>query len=92
MRRTTIALTFIAALFGGVLLASPAEASPGRVAHFGNCAQLNRAYHHGVGMPGAVDRVKGHTRRVENFTRNAAVFTANWRLDRDGDRIACEQR
>lgn len=93
MRRTTLlGLAAVAALFGGALFASPASASPGRVPHFGSCAQLHRAYHHGVGRPGAVDRVRGHAHRVTTFTRDGVVYEANRRLDVDRDGIACEQR
>ena len=93
MRRTTmIGLAAVAALLGGALAATPAAAAPVRARHFASCAQLHRVYHHGVGMPGAVDRVRGHARPVTTFVRSAALFDANRHLDGDRDRIACEQR
>ena len=55
-----------------------------------NCAALNRAYPHGVGLPGATDRTT-RTPPVTTFTRDAALFRANSGKDRDHDGIACEK-
>lgn len=57
---------------------------------FDNCTAMHLVYPHGVGMPGAVDRVSGSTKPVTTFTRSAALYAANADLDRDGDQIACE--
>lgn len=59
---------------------------------YANCTSLNGAYPHGVGKTGAIDRVRGSTKPVTNFTRNNAVYAANTKSDRDGDKIACEKR
>jgi Excalibur calcium-binding domain len=59
---------------------------------FRNCETLNNVYPHGVGLPGAVDRVSGSKNRVTNFAKKAGVYRAQSKnLDRDGDGIACEK-
>ena len=63
-----------------------ADASP-RV--FANCTAMHRVYPHGVGKYGAHDSTSG--RPVTTFKRNNALYLANKKSDRDGDRIACEQ-
>ena len=57
---------------------------------FANCTAMHLVYPHGVGVPGAVDRVSGSTKPVTTFTRSAALYAANAGSDRDGDQIACE--
>lgn len=52
---------------------------------FQNCGDLNQVYRHGVGKPGAVDRVRPGTVRVTTFIRDAAVYNANRGWDRDRD-------
>jgi endonuclease YncB( thermonuclease family) len=59
---------------------------------YANCTALNKVYPHGVGKTGAVDRVRGSTKPVTNFTRNNAAYAANTKSDRDGDKVACEKR
>jgi hypothetical protein len=57
-----------------------------------NCAALNGVFPHGVGRPGAVDKVAKSTPRVTNFAVDAAQYNENAsRLDRDKDGIACER-
>ena len=69
------------------VLAGPADAA---AKTYANCTALNKVYHHGVGRPGAHDHTSG--KPVTNFTRNAAVYRANKKSDRDGDGIACEKK
>ncbi|MGU3293547.1 excalibur calcium-binding domain-containing protein [Williamsia sp. M5A3_1d] len=73
---------------GTVVTAAPASAA----ARFSNCAQLNQSYSHGVGLPGARDKVSGSKRPVTNFTTDRATYQLNKRLDRDNDGIACEKK
>ena len=61
-----------------------------QVRTYRSCAELNRVYPGGVGMPDAVDRTTG--RPVADFGRSIAIYRANLRYDRDGDGIACEPR
>ncbi len=59
---------------------------------FSNCAALNATHPHGIGRPGAVDKVAGGAQRVTNFTVDAAQYNENAsKLDRDRDGIACEK-
>lgn len=90
--RRTAAAVVVALAVGGtglVVVASPADAA---VKRFANCTALHKVYRHGVGRPGARDKVRGSTRPVTTFTRNLAVYKANSRLDADHDGIACEKR
>ncbi len=59
---------------------------------FANCDALNAVYPHGVGMPGAVDRVTDGKPGVRNFTADAELYNANKGSDRDRDGIACEKK
>lgn len=68
---------------------SAVEAQPGAKT-FQNCTKLNKVYPHGVGKPGAVDKTSG--KRVTNFKKSTALYNANKKSDRDGDKIACEKR
>ncbi len=56
-----------------------------------NCAELNDAYPHGVGRPGAHDHVPAGDDPVTNFTVDATVYALNTARDRDDDGIACEK-
>lgn len=56
-----------------------------------SCAELNRVYRNGVGMPRAVDRT-ARRRPITNFGRSTTIYRANRKFDRDGDGIACEPR
>lgn len=57
-----------------------------------NCTELNKVYKHGVGKPGAKDKVTGKSKPVTTFTKSAAVYAKNTKSDRDKDGIACEKR
>ena len=57
---------------------------------FANCTAMHRVYPHGVGKFGAHDHTSGTP--VTSFKRSNALYYANRKSDRDGDRIACEQR
>ena len=57
---------------------------------FANCTAMHRVYPHGVGKYGAHDRTSSTP--VTSFKRSNALYYANRKSDRDGDRIACEQR
>jgi len=56
-----------------------------------NCTKLNQKWPHGVGRRNAVDQGGN----VTNFTRNTRAYNRadahNGTLDRDNDKIACEQ-
>ncbi len=82
-----------------MLLAVGAVASPVAVEasakHYANCTALQRAYPHGVGKPGARDKVSGAYRpgrSVTTFKRSTALYNANSDKDRDRDGVACEKR
>ena len=77
--------------------ASPAVmAAPGMsvsaAVSYRNCTALNKVYPHGVGKPGARDRVSGSSKPVTTFKRSLALYNANKSRDRDGDGVACEKR
>jgi hypothetical protein len=55
-----------------------------------NCTAMHARYKHGVGRRGAHDKTSG--KPVTNFYVSAPIYDANRRLDRDGDKIACEKR
>lgn len=90
MKRRGRAVALAAAVaFGTVgITAVPAEAAR----TFKNCTQLNKTYPHGVGKPGARDKVRGSTKPVTNFKRSTTLYNANKKSDRDKDGIACEKR
>ncbi|MEZ4596857.1 MAG: excalibur calcium-binding domain-containing protein [Chloroflexota bacterium] len=92
-RRRFMAATVSMALAVGVV-ASPV-AVEARAKHYSNCAALQRVYPHGVGKPGARDKVRGSYRRgrsVTTFKRSKALYNANSDKDRDHDGVACEKR
>lgn len=74
-----------ASLFGASALSSASATK------FKNCTALNKKYPHGVGKPGAVDKVRGSTAPVTTFTVSASLYKANKKSDRDKDGIACEK-
>lgn len=86
----------IAAAMLSATLATGAIVAPVSAAtSYKNCTALNKVYPHGVGKPGARDKVAGKYRpgrSVENFHRSRPLYRANSDKDRDGDGIACEQR
>lgn len=57
---------------------------------FKNCTALNKALPHGVGRPGAVDKVSHGMEPVADFFIHSEFYQLNKHLDRDGDGIACE--
>lgn len=72
--------------------ATKAKPSKAKIKTFKNCTELNKVYKHGVGKPGAKDKVKGRTKKVTNFYKSTALYNANKKSDRDKDGIACEKR
>ena len=84
-----LALAVVATVSVGVVDAEPAAA---KAKVYKNCTELNKTYKHGVGKPGAKDKVSGSSKPVTNFTKNKAVYDANAKSDRDKDGIACEKR
>jgi hypothetical protein len=59
---------------------------------YSSCKALNAVYPHGVGKPGAKDKVAAGAKPVTTFTKNAKVYELNRRArDRDKDGIACEK-
>lgn len=54
-----------------------------------NCTALHATYQHGVGRSGARDHVTSG-RPVTTFFVSTALYTANTKLDRDKDGVACE--
>ncbi len=92
--RSIIGTTAATSLLMGTFVLAPAvsaSAAPKPKA-YKNCTELNKAYKHGVGRPGARDKVSGKTKPVTTFTRSAAVYKLNAKSDRDKDGIACEKR
>ncbi|WP_088318369.1 DUF2510 domain-containing protein [Kineosporia sp. R_H_3] len=64
---------------------------PVEIVRYPGCPAMHQDYPHGVGRPGARDRRNGSGGdRVRNFTVNGPLYLANFRLDFDGDGIACE--
>ena len=88
MRRLFAALVAVPSL---LLVTAPAADAAPRPVRYKNCAALNKVYKHGVGKPGARDKVS-RGKAVTTFTRSAKVYALNTHLDRDRDRIACEER
>jgi hypothetical protein len=78
--------TASAATLGGSSVATAAKP-----VHYKNCAALNQKFPHGLGKPGAHDKVAKGAKPVTNFTRNLAWYNANKGRDRDKDGIACEK-
>ncbi len=106
-RHGVIGITATVLMTGGLLLAAATSnsadaASTGATATTGasapaakvykNCSALNKDYPHGVGRRNAVDKVSGSSRPVTNFKKSNALYAANKKSDRDGDKIACEKR
>jgi uncharacterized membrane protein len=87
-RTLTTAVAGLALSFAAVATASSAEAAPAKT--YKNCTQLNKAYPHGVGKPGAKDKTSG--KPVTNFKVSKKLYTANTKSDRDKDGIACEKK
>ncbi|MEO5981828.1 MAG: excalibur calcium-binding domain-containing protein [Pedococcus sp.] len=92
-RPAYVAALAVSLLSSGFVLATsvPASAAPKPKA-YKNCTELNKVYKHGVGRPGAKDKVGRRSKRVTNFTVSAATYKLNTKSDRDKDGIACEKR
>jgi hypothetical protein len=90
-----VAATTLAALIAtaapATILAQQAGKSDQQYKHYANCTKLNKDYPHGVGKPGAVDHVSGHSKKVKNFYVSLGLYNANKGSDRDHDGIACEK-
>lgn len=97
-RNGVIGITATVLMTGGLLLAAATTdgadaATAGTSAkQYKNCTALNKDYPHGVGRRNAVDKVSGSSRPVTNFKKSNALYLANKKSDRDGDKIACEKR
>ena len=103
-RNGVIGITATVLMAGGLLLAAatsdradaattaPAAPSAPAAKTYKNCTALNKDYPHGVGRKNAVDKVSGSSRPVTNFKKSNALYEANKKSDRDGDKIACEKR
>jgi hypothetical protein len=92
MKKILASLTTVAAIASlsvGVS-AMPAEAKSKKPKVYKSCSALHKDYPHGIAKSGAVDLPKAGYKAVKNFKTNGAIFTANKKLDTDGDRIACE--
>jgi len=88
----------MARLMAAIAVAALAVAIPAGTAQaaakpvkYKNCAALTKAYRHGVGKPGAQDKVSTKGKPVTTFAVDAQLYTVNKGLDRDGDGIACEK-
>ncbi len=68
----------------------PPPPVPPTATSFANCTAMHAVYPHGVGLPGAVDHVRGSTAPVTDFVRSTALYNANSGSDRDHDGVACE--
>ena len=66
------------------------ESSTATVTVTDSCDAVNVTQPHGVGRPGARDRVVKGERRVADFTPNRRIYRQHVALDADRDGIACE--
>lgn len=69
--------------------ASPADAGTPR--HFANCTQMHTVYVGGVAKVGAVDRRAHGGHATYRPTVSTPLYSANTKMDRDGDGVACEK-
>lgn len=82
----------VAAVTTSLVPAASAQAATPKPRAYTSCASLNAVYKHGVGRPGAKDKVSGRTAAVRTFTVDKKTYDLNARrLDRDKDGIACEK-
>ena len=76
---------------GAAALAVPAQAHTTGI--HDNCTNFNERYPHGVGRKTAVDKTSGT--KVTTFKKSNKIYNTavshNADLDRDGDKIACDQ-
>lgn len=85
MRRLVI--SFGALLLLGLYAPPPASGLEPIAKRYQNCTLLRRTYPGGVAMPGAVNS-GGATYSRPKYSKS--LYKANKHLDRDKDRIACE--
>ncbi|MFN8518730.1 MAG: excalibur calcium-binding domain-containing protein [Chloroflexota bacterium] len=93
-RRTRITTVALSVMLAAGALGAP-MAVEAKAKHYANCTALQKVYPHGVGKPGAKDKVSGRYqpgRSVINFKKSTALYNANDDKDRDGDGIACEKK
>ncbi len=58
---------------------------------FTSCKAMNRVFPHGLGKPGAKDKVHyAGGRKSTKFKRHTRIYKKNKKLDRDKDGITCE--
>ena len=67
-----------------------APSTPGAGAS-ASCAELRVTYPHGVAREGARDEIESGEPQVLTYAVMPDVYSANRRLDTDGDGIACER-
>lgn len=80
----------VVALAATCLVGTGSGVADAKARTFANCTAMHRVYPHGVGKSGAHDKTSSTP--VTNFKRDNALYVANQKSDRDGDKIACEQR
>lgn len=97
-RNGVIGITATVLMTGGLLLAAAttdgahAATTTKSAKTYKNCTELNKVYPHGVGRKTAKDKVSGSSKPVTTFKKDNALYDANKKSDRDGDKIACEKR
>jgi hypothetical protein len=91
MRGTFAALAVGALVVIGIAAPADAATAPKRIPAYKNCTQLTKVYKHGIGKKGARDKVASGKKPVTTFLVNDQGYTANKKLDRDKDGIACEK-
>ena len=89
--RTSAAAAALAVVGSGLVMTAPVEAHTTGI--HDNCTNFNKRFPHGVGTARAHDHTSGTA--VTTFKRSNKIY---WRaerhnpdLDRDNDRIACEE-
>jgi hypothetical protein len=94
LRRTRITALTLSTMLAIGAMAAPLAAEA-KAKHYANCTKLQKVYPHGVGKPGAKDKVSGRYRpgrSVTTFTKSTGLYNANKDKDRDGDGVACEKK
>ena len=83
-----VVLAALWTLFSGLTDTNPAAAQDPAAA----CERVNANHPHGVGRPGARDKVAKGERRVKKFTVGKRLYNELSDFDTDNDGIACEKR
>ena len=83
-----VVLASLYTLFTGIIDTNPAAAQDTAT----QCERVNANHPHGVGRPGAHDKVDKGEKRVKKFTVGKRLCRELHDLDTDHDGIACEQR